>query len=138
MKGRRRLMFGGHVVVSLCIDNRGQVVANGTPEQLKQKSDIAGAVLVRVAGVPASELKDRLAQVSAGRKVMIVTEANGVVTARVYPKGGVNGELARGISELAQAQRWQLQELHTEEGRLDEVFRGITLPETVKSQEERK
>ncbi|HEV7278120.1 MAG TPA: ribonuclease J [Devosiaceae bacterium] len=27
VKGRRRLMFGGHVVVSLCIDNRGQVVS---------------------------------------------------------------------------------------------------------------
>ena len=27
VKGRRRLMFGGHIVVSLCVDNRGQVVS---------------------------------------------------------------------------------------------------------------
>jgi ribonuclease J len=38
VKGRRRLMFGGHVVVSLCVDNRGQavgavqMVVEGLPE----------------------------------------------------------------------------------------------------------
>ena len=30
VKGRRRLMFGGHIVVSLVIDNRGQVVSGPT------------------------------------------------------------------------------------------------------------
>jgi ABC-2 type transport system ATP-binding protein len=43
---------------------------------------------------------------------------------------GEPGELARAISELAAAERWRLEELHTEEGRLDEVFRDITRPET--------
>jgi ABC-2 type transport system ATP-binding protein len=36
------------------------------------------------------------------------------------------------LAELAQRENWKLEELHTEEGRLDEVFRAITLPETVK------
>jgi len=27
VKGRRRLSFGGHIVVSLCVDNRGQIVS---------------------------------------------------------------------------------------------------------------
>ncbi len=40
------------------------------------------------------------------------------------------GDLARSIGELAAAERWKIEELHTEEGRLDEVFRSITLPET--------
>ena len=39
-------------------------------------------------------------------------------------------ELARAISEIAMAERWKIEELHTEEGRLDEVFRSITRPET--------
>ncbi|CAN0570960.1 unnamed protein product, partial [Laminaria digitata] len=30
VKGRRRLMFGGHVVISLCVDSRGQVVSGPT------------------------------------------------------------------------------------------------------------
>ena len=50
------------------------------------------------------------------------------VTVRVFPKTNVNGGLARSIAESAQG--WHIEELHTEEGRLDEVFRAITLPET--------
>jgi ABC-2 type transport system ATP-binding protein len=42
----------------------------------------------------------------------------------------VPGELARAISEIALTERWKIEELHTEEGRLDEVFRGITRGET--------
>jgi ABC-2 type transport system ATP-binding protein len=29
---------------------------------------------------------------------------------------------------------WKFEELHTEQGRLDEVFRSITLPDTVKEE----
>ena len=39
-------------------------------------------------------------------------------------------------SIAAAAQGWHIEELHTEEGRLDEVFRSITMPDTAK--EERK
>jgi ABC-2 type transport system ATP-binding protein len=42
----------------------------------------------------------------------------------------MNGELARQVA--AAAAGWQLEELRTEEGRLDEVFRAITLPDTTK------
>ena len=45
---------------------------------------------------------------------------------RVYPrKNGARGELARAIAQLA-ARELEIEELHTEEGRLDEVFRSIT------------
>jgi hypothetical protein len=33
--------------------------------------------------------------------------------------------------ELAHREGWTLDALHTEEGQLDEVFRRITLPDTV-------
>ena len=33
-------------------------------------------------------------------------------------------------AQLALRERWKIEELHTEEGRLDEVFRNITQPET--------
>ena len=56
--------------------------------------------------------------------------------ARVYPQQDcANGELARSISELIARERWKVEELHTEEGRLDEVFRSITLPETMREDE---
>lgn len=144
MGEKKAIIFSTHIleeVEAVCsraiIIDRGQIVANGTPAQLKQRSDVSGAVLVRVQGVPAAELRDRLAQVTGGRKVSIVKENQQVVTARVYPKTQtLDGQLGRNIAELAQTQKWQVEEIHTEEGRLDEVFRSITLPETVSKSEE--
>ncbi len=146
MGEKKAIIFSTHIleeVDAVCsraiIIDRGQIVANGTPGQLRQKSDLAGAVLLRVSGLNSSELKDRLTSAGAGRKVLVVKEDSSGVTARVYPKGNSqNGELARTVAEIAAAQKWRVEELHTEEGRLDEVFRSITLPETVKSQEEAK
>jgi ABC-2 type transport system ATP-binding protein len=67
------------------------------------------------------------------RKAMIVKEENGEVWARVFPAPDQrNGELVRNVIEAANG--WKIEEIRTEEGRLDEVFRGITLPDTVKSQ----
>ena len=40
------------------------------------------------------------------------------------------GDIARAIAEMATREHWKIEELHTEEGRLDEVFRSITQPET--------
>ena len=38
------------------------------------------------------------------------------------------GHGATSIADAAQG--WHIEELHTEEGRLDEVFRSITMPDT--------
>jgi ABC-2 type transport system ATP-binding protein len=138
MGEKKAIIFSTHIleeVDAVCsraiIIDRGQIVANGTPAQLRHKSDLAGAVLLRLQGVTAAELKDKLAQTGTGRKVLVVKEDAHGVTARVYPKSSsVDGELARTLAELAAGQRWRVEELHTEEGRLDEVFRNITLPET--------
>ncbi|MGA2751361.1 MAG: ATP-binding cassette domain-containing protein [Verrucomicrobiota bacterium] len=138
MGERKAIIFSTHIleeVEAVCsraiIIDRGQIVANGTPEQLKQRSDVAGAVLLVVRGVAGAQLVDRLSSVANARRAAIVKEERGKVWARVYPKvENLNGELARNV--LAAANTWQVEELHTEEGRLDEVFRSITLPETAK------
>jgi hypothetical protein len=44
----------------------------------------------------------------------------------------VNGAFAGRIADLARHENWKLDEIHVEEGRLDEVFHSITLPDTVK------
>ena len=136
MGERKAIIFSTHIleeVEAVCsraiIIDRGQIVANGTPEQLKQKSDVAGAVLLVVRGVAGAQLLERLGRVANARRAAIVKEEPGKVWARVYPnKENHDGDLARGV--LAAASAWQVEELHTEEGRLDEVFRSITLPET--------
>src|SRR5205823_6054741 len=108
------------------------IVANGTPAELKAKSELGGAVLVAVRGVPGAKLAERFSNIPNARKAIIVKEENGETWARVFPHtngaGHRNGELIRNVLEAANG--WQIEEVRTEEGRLDEVFRSITLPET--------
>ncbi len=136
MGERKAIIFSTHIleeVEAVCsraiIIDRGQIVCNGTPQQLKQKSANAGTVQVAVRRIPGAQVIERLGAIPEARRAAIVKEEQGKVLARVYPKGvGVNGDLARSIH--AATSNWQIEELHTEEGRLDEVFRSITLPET--------
>jgi ABC-2 type transport system ATP-binding protein len=139
MGEKKAIIFSTHIleeVEAVCtravIIDRGRIVANGTPAELKQRSDFAGVVTVRVRGLSGPVLTQKLNQIPVARKAAVVDEREGVVCVRVYPKSStVNGQLAQSVAEIAVKEGWKLQELHTEEGRLDEVFRSITLPETL-------
>ena len=145
MGEKKAIIFSTHIlgeVDAVCsraiIIDRGRIVANGTPQQLRQKSDWAGAVTLRVSGVTASVVNQKLSQLSTVKKTVILKEEATSVTARVFPKngdnapGGSNRVLAQSIADAAQG--WRIEELHTEEGRLDEVFRSITMPDTAKEE----
>lgn len=138
MGERKAIIFSTHIleeVEAVCsraiIIDRGQIVANGTPQQLKAKSEMAGTVLLIARGIADQEVVARLSSLPNARKTTIVKEEKGKVCARVYPKSATqNSELARQV--LAAGAGWQLEEVRTDEGRLDEVFRSITLPDTTK------
>jgi ABC-2 type transport system ATP-binding protein len=52
---------------------------------------------------------------------------------RAHPKDPAQKpELVRAVLELVAQQRWTIEDLRTEEGHFDEVFRSITLPDTLK------
>jgi ABC-2 type transport system ATP-binding protein len=145
MGEKKVIIFSTHIleeVEAVCtraiIIDRGKIVANGTPAELKQRSDVAGAVSLRVIGVTADTVKTRLSSVTGARKATIVKEDANSVWARAYPaEGSVNGTLARGVAEVCVKEGWKFEELHTEEGRLDEVFRSITWSETGKKEDKR-
>ena len=132
----KAIVFSTHIleeVEAACsraiIIDRGQIVANGTPEELKQRSEHAGAVTVRLLDGTAASVLQRLNQLPMVGKCTVLTESP--VAVRAYlKKNGERGELARAIGDIAATERWRIEELHTEEGRLDEVFRSITQPET--------
>ena len=138
MGARKAIIFSTHIleeVDAACtraiIIDRGRIVANGTPEELRHKSEQSGAVLLCVSGQPSGAVSERLNHLSSARRTTIVKEVNGKVWARVYSKSkNTDGELARNVMQAAQG--WSVEELHTEEGRLDDVFRSITLSETAK------
>ena len=140
MGEKKAIIFSTHIleeVEAVCsraiIIDRGKIVANGTPQELKARSEVAGAVSLRVLGVSSDVIKAKLGQLPSARNAAIVKEDSLSVWARVYPQtSNKNGELARSVGEISVKEGWKIEELHTEEGRLDEVFRTITLPDTAK------
>ncbi len=138
MGEKKAIIFSTHIleeVEAVCsraiIIDRGQIVANGTPVELKQRSEASGVVSVRLVGVNGATASQKLGVLPGARRASVVEDRDSGTTVRVLPQsGGRNGELARSISETVMREGWKLEELHTEEGRLDEVFRSITLPDT--------
>jgi ABC-2 type transport system ATP-binding protein len=110
-------------VHALC--NRNVVIANGkvkfdgTPHELEAMSKYHNAVTVDVANVDASQLNNFLTSLDYVASTEAIT--NGF---RVYPAGG--SAMTAELSEAIRAQGWEINALHAESGRLDEVFRTIT------------
>jgi len=129
---RKAVIFSTHIleeVDAACtraiIIDRGRIVANGTPAELRAMSGLAGAVTLKAQGADAA----RLAALATAGNVEPVEEG----ALRVYPKDReAAADLAREVIELVVSQGWQIEQLRSEEGQLDEVFRRITLPDTVR------
>ena len=138
----KAIIFSTHIleeVDAVCtraiIIDRGKIVANGTPAELRQKSEMAGAVTLSVRGAAATEVSARLSGMSQVKRVVVLEEKKDAVAVRAFPKSNSSdGELARAIG--AAAGGWRIEQLHTEEGRLDEVFRSLTMPDTAEQKGE--
>jgi ABC-2 type transport system ATP-binding protein len=136
MGATKAIIFSTHIleeVDAVCsraiIIDRGKIVANGTPAELRGKSEMAGAVTLRVSGVAAAAVSARLYRIPQTKRVTVLEEKGGVVAVCVSPKANAaDGELPRAVGEAAQG--WRIELLQTEEGRLDEVFRNLTMPDT--------
>jgi len=138
MGEKKAIIFSTHIleeVDAVCsraiIIDRGRIVANGTPAELRQKSEWAGAVTLRATGITAAALNQKFSALPAVKRLSVLKEETSGITVRLFPKPNQNGVLASQIADAAQGCR--IEELHTEEGRLDEVFRSITMPDTATS-----
>jgi len=124
----KAIVFSTHIleeVDAACtraiIIDRGRIVANGTPDELHAMSDSAGAVTLQARGAT----EERLSQL--GR----VEKLNGAF--RIYPRDKASaGQLAQEVVEMVNLHGWKVEGMYSERGELDEVFRRLTLPDTVK------
>jgi ABC-2 type transport system ATP-binding protein len=132
----KAIVFSTHIleeVEAVCsraiIIDRGMIVANSTPEELKRRSAQAGAVTLRLSNGSAAQVKGKVDVLPGVERSVVLNESPTVL--RAFPRQPLGGdEFSRVLGELALRERWSLLELHREEGRLDEVFRGITLSDT--------
>ncbi|HEY2123549.1 MAG TPA: ATP-binding cassette domain-containing protein [Chthoniobacterales bacterium] len=129
----KAIIFSTHIleeVEAACtraiIIDRGKIVANGTPNELKTQAPYAGTVVLGLKGAAWSTVQNELGVLHSLERAELISETNGKTTIRLQPRGNLLPELLA----LAQRQNWQIEHLSVDEGRLDDVFRSITLPDT--------
>jgi ABC-2 type transport system ATP-binding protein len=136
MGEKKAIIFSTHIleeVEAVCtraiIIDRGTIVANGTPRDLKMRSPQAGAVTIKVVDGDGPAMIGKLGAVNGVERAEVVSDRP--LTLRAFPrKNAGSDDVARAIAEFAFKEHWPLQGLQVEEGRLDDVFRSITMPDT--------
>jgi ABC-2 type transport system ATP-binding protein len=132
----KAIIFSTHIleeVEAVCtraiIIDRGRIVANGTPDELKGRAAGAGTIVLRAADRGGAALRPFLDKLEGCSAVEVLEEQPAVL--RLRPKDAATASaLAARVHDLAVRHKWKLIELRIEEGRLDDVFRSITLPDT--------
>jgi ABC-2 type transport system ATP-binding protein len=125
----KAIVFSTHIleeVDAACtraiIIDRGRIVAQGSPEELRARSSRAGAVTLQADGATPEKLA------ALGR----VEAVDGAL--RIYPASAAQGAtLAAAVIELVNREGWKVRGMYSERGELDEVFRSITQPDTVRA-----
>lgn len=98
----------------------GRIMADNSPEQLKKKSSMYGAIRISVKNIK-DDMVSELKRISDVKDVLV--KDNFVI---IYPhKPGA--DFVKTITEYIRDKRWEIGSFFVEEGRLDEVFRKITL-----------
>ena len=141
----KAIIFSTHILEEVdeacsraIIIDRGRIVANGTPAELRARSERAGAVSLVLAGAGAEAVQGRLATLESAARSEVLHADERHLALRVYPRdAAVAGPLAGALAELAVRESWKIEEFRTEEGRLDEVFRSITLSDTAEHKAQR-
>ncbi len=106
---------------------QGKIVADGIPADLEAKSQYHNAVTLTLRvknGVQKAEIRQSLLNLPHVHQLKIRQENSSSLSYHLFPEAhhSIIGE----VSQHARNQRWEVEELHVEKGRLDEVFRSIT------------
>jgi len=131
MAATKAIVISTHIleeVEALCnraiIIARGRIVADGTPEELRARSDRHNAVTLRLAADLAQRATDVLRPLPDVAAVEMLAQSNGVADLLVRPASGRS--ITAEVGAALRTSHIDVDELHTERGRLDDVFRGIT------------
>lgn len=134
MGEKKAIIFSTHIleeVEAACsraiIIDRGKIVADGTPDELKRKADNAGSLRLQVSGLAGSGIRQELEKLHTVKSVDTIESEENSLEARVFPAaGGGNGAFSESVFRLCVDRGWVIRELRQEEGKLDDVFRQVT------------
>jgi ABC-2 type transport system ATP-binding protein len=131
MAATKAIVISTHIleeVEALCnraiIIARGRIVADGTPEELRARSDRHNAVSLRVPAALAQRATEVLRPLPDVAAVETLAQSNGAVDLLVRAANGRS--ITAEVGAALRSSHIDVDELYTERGRLDDVFRGIT------------
>lgn len=107
--------------------SEGRLVADGTPEQLVGRSSIHNAVRIELEPAELDLAKPAIEALDEVGGVDILSRADGRASLRVVSKDGQPITVA--VGALMREKGFNITEIYTEKGALDEVFRQITIGE---------
>jgi len=134
MASEKAIVVSTHIleeVEAVCtravIISHGRIVADGTAEELLRRAPYHGAVAIRV---PAKTEKAVIAALSAHKaidRVETINSGDGQVDLRAIPSNGA--PIVTDVAALLQEKGITVSELFVERGKLDDVFREVTIAE---------
>jgi ABC-2 type transport system ATP-binding protein len=134
MSAEKAIVFSTHIldeVDAVCtraiIIADGRIVADDSPDNLRKRSPLAGAVTLRLAVQDPDDILKALRQLSGVNSASIIDRQSECFNLRILPENP-DTSIADAVLTTAVAHHCKVQSIFVEPGRLDEVFRKITSP----------
>ena len=133
MSEERTILVSTHIleeVEAVCtralIISEGRLVGLGTPDELLSQSIYRNAITLSVSGVNAETLLEELNGLEQVYSVERLEDMpNGATTVRVFPKD--RESISSELEKFLKKKKMSIEQFFVERGRLDEVFRKLTL-----------
>ena len=133
MSEERTILVSTHIleeVEAVCtralIISEGRLVGLGTPDELLSQSIYRNAITLSVSGVNAETLLEDLNGLEQIYSVERLEDMpNGAITVRVFPKD--RESISSELEKFLKKKKMSIEQFFVERGRLDEVFRKLTL-----------
>ena len=133
MSEERTILISTHIleeVEAVCsralIISEGRLVGLGTPDELLSQSIYRNAITLSVSGVNTEKLLEDLNGLEEVYSVERLEDMpNGAITVRVFPKE--RESISSELEKFLKKKKMSIEQFFVERGRLDEVFRKLTL-----------
>ena len=113
---------------------KGKLLFNGTPTELIGKSKFHNAVSLTVNTNQSGSAKHALMNLPSVRAIEVEEQAAGMSRLLIIPEKGMS--ILGTVSDKVHANDWSVGEMKIEAGRIDEVFRDVTIGTTAKVSEQ--
>jgi ABC-2 type transport system ATP-binding protein len=132
MGEEKAIVFSTHIleeVEAACsraiIIDRGRIIANGTPAELRSRAESAGSVILTVRGKDVRGVRDEIVKLPETRGAKVLEQIDGLLTLQVDPRKNKE-PLSPVLFDFCVKRDLRIEQLTVEKGHLDEVFRSLT------------